>query len=74
MNLKENFYSVKRGIIKKALPLALAASIALGTPMGETKAKAYNLEEPSISYDDFKDYDYKIIFLWGRLMEFNKET
>ena len=74
MNLKENLYEFKKGLVRKALPLALAASLALGTPMGETKAKAYNLEEPSISYDDFKDYDYTIIFLGGRMMEFTNKT
>ncbi len=74
MSLKENIYEIRKGLVKRALPIALAASIAMGTSMGETKVKAYNLEAPSISYDDFKELDYTIIFLGGRMMEFTKES
>lgn len=42
------------------------------SPVAE--AYAYNLEVPTLSYNDFQKVDYPVIFLGGRMLEFTKET
>ena len=68
-DLKEFKQNLKKGILGKVLPLTLAGSIAFGSSLPSKKAYAYNLPEPTISCEEFQNYEYTKMFLGGRHKE-----
>ncbi len=62
----------KKELKKKAISTLLAGSLIFGTGVGlSQKANAYNLKEPTVSLEEYNNYDGVKIFINGRLVEFN---
>ena len=64
----------KKELKKKVVSTVLAGSLIFATGAGiNTKANAYNLNKPTVSYEEFNDYSGVKIFINGRLVEFNDD-
>ena len=65
---------IKKGVIGKVLPLTLASTILFSGAMPAKKASAYNLKEPTVTCEEFSEYEYMKMFLCGRVVEFSEES
>ena len=72
--LEELKQNLKKGLVGKILPLTLAGTIAITSGMPAKKTQAYNFEVPTVTSQEFEDYEYTKMFLGGRQIEFTSKT
>ena len=69
---KEYYKGIKGLVGKRILPTALAGSLIFSSAV-TNNCEAYNLEEPTISYEDYLEDEIKV-FINGRYVQFDDET